>query len=329
MAATCIAFGLTLPQRGVLFGATTIAEILRLAGEADRLALFDSTWVGDSLLAKPRPDSIGLLGALAATTKRLKLGVGCMASFPVREPVTFAYQWATLDVISDGRMLLAACTGIIPEVGLSAHEGAQWGGIADKQRPRRLEENIAICRRLWSEEHVRFAGKYRSFDDVTIQPRPIQQPVPIWIASNPVPGSTLWERALRRVARLADGWMSVQAMPQFFAYNWQKVCALLAEEGRDARTFPNIAYHNINIGADRQACLEESKRFLDAYYGPIFPPPVVEAWTAAGRPEQCVADLQELIRGGAQSVTLRCTSWRQTEQFERMVSEVLPFVSAG
>jgi len=328
MAANRISFGLTLPQRGVLFGATTIAEILRLAGEADRLALFDSTWVGDSLLAKPRPDAIALLGALAAATKRVKLGVGCMASFPIREPVTLAYQWATLDMLSDGRMLLAACTGIIPQLGLSAHEGAQWGGIADRQRPSRLEENISICRRLWSAEHVSFAGKFRAFDDVTI-PRPIQQPLPIWIASNPIPGSKLWERALRRVARLADGWMTVQAMPHFFAHNWQKICALLAEEGRDAGAFPNIAYHNINIGADRQACLEESKRFLDAYYGPIFPPPVVEAWTAAGTPEQCIVDLRELIRDGAQSVTLRCTSWRQTEQFERMVSEVLPFVCAG
>ena len=329
MAANRISFGLTLPQRAVLFGATTIAEILRLAGEADRLPLFDSTWVGDSLLAKPRPDSIALLGTLAAATQRVRLGVGCMASFPVREPVTFAYQWATLDMVSGGRMLLAACTGIIPQLGLSAHEGAQWGGIADRQRPSRLEENIAICRRLWSEEHVHFAGKYRSFDDVTIQPRPIQQPVPIWIASNPIPESTLWERALRRVARLADGWMTVQATPHFFAYNWQKLCTLLAEEGRDPRAFPNIAYHNINIGPDRQRCLEESKRFLDAYYGPIFPPPVIEAWTAAGTPERCIADLQELIRDGAQRVTLRSTSWRQTEQFDRMVSEVLPFVSAG
>lgn len=323
-----IAFGLTLPQRGALFGATTITEILRLAGEGDRSALIDSTWVGDSLLAKPRPDSIALLGALAATTKRLKLGVGCMASFPVREPVTFAYQWATLDMISGGRMLLAACTGIIPQLAASAHEGAQWGGIADKQRPGRLEENITICRRLWSAEHVSFAGKFRSFDDVTIEPRPIEPP-PIWIASNPIPGSRLWERALRRVARLADGWMSVQAMPHFFAHNWQKLCALLAAEGRDARTFPNIAYHNINIGTDRQACLEESKRFLDAYYGPIFPPPVIEAWTAAGTPEQCIVDLQELIRDGAQSITLRCTSWRQSQQFERLVGEVLPFVCRG
>jgi alkanesulfonate monooxygenase SsuD/methylene tetrahydromethanopterin reductase-like flavin-dependent oxidoreductase (luciferase family) len=328
MTANRVSFGLTLPQRGVLFGATTIAELLRLAGEADRSPLFDSTWVGDSLLAKPRPDSIALLGALAATTTRVQLGVGCMASFPVREPVTFACQWATLDLISDGRMLLAACTGIIPQLGQSRHEGAQWGGIADKQRPARLEENILICRRLWSEEHVRFAGTYRTFDDVTIQPRPIQQPPPIWIASNPIPGTKLWERALRRVARLADGWMSVQAMPHFFGWNWQKVCTLLAEEGREARDFPNIAYHNINIGSDRQACLEESKHFLDAYYGPIFPPPVVEAWTAAGTPEQCGADLQGLIRDGAQRVTLRSTSWHQTEQFERLVNEVLPFVSA-
>src|SRR5262245_24267078 len=108
-----VSFGLTLPQRGVLFGAITVEQMLGMARDVDADPLFDSLWVGDSLLAKPRPDSVALLGALAAATRRVKLGAGCMASFPVRDPLIFAYQWATLDVLSGGRMLLAACTGIV------------------------------------------------------------------------------------------------------------------------------------------------------------------------------------------------------------------------
>src|SRR5207249_3764524 len=82
---------------GVFFGVTSVTEMLALAAKVDANPLFGSIWVGDSLGAKPRPDSLALLGALASATQRVRLGVGCMASFPVRDPLVFAYQWATLD----------------------------------------------------------------------------------------------------------------------------------------------------------------------------------------------------------------------------------------
>jgi alkanesulfonate monooxygenase SsuD/methylene tetrahydromethanopterin reductase-like flavin-dependent oxidoreductase (luciferase family) len=317
-------FGFTLPQRGVFFGVTTADEMLALAARADATPLFDSVWVGDSLGAKPRPDSIALLGALAGRTRRLRLGVGCMASFPVRDPLVFAYQWATLDLVSSGRMLLAACTGLVAG-GASAREGAHWG-VTDRERAERLVENIEICRRLWSEEHVTYKGRFRSFEDVTLQPRPLQQPCPIWIASNPRPplaGPAL-ERALRRVARLADGWMTTRLAPGFAASNWASIAGYLKDEGRDPARFPTMAYHNINLNPDRTAALEESKRFLDAYYGPVFTPAMVEAWTAAGTPAQCVEHLRGLFAEGPKTVTLRITSWQQREQFDRLVGDVLP-----
>jgi len=317
-------FGLTLPQRGVFFGLTTASEMLTLAASADANPLFGSVWVGDSLGAKPRPDSIALLGALAGVTRRVTLGVGCMASFPVRDPLVFAYQWATLDLISNGRMLLAACTGLVAG-GASAREGARWG-VTDRERADRLVENIEICRRLWSEERVTFKGRFRSFEDVTLEPRPVQQPCPIWIASNPRPplaGAGL-ERALRRVAQHADGWMTTRLAPGLAGNNWSSIARYLKDAGRDPDTFPTMAYHNVNLNPDRQAALEESKRFLDAYYGPVFSPQMVEAWTAAGTPAECVEHLRGLFAEGPKSVTLRITSWRQAEQFARLVDEVLP-----
>ena len=84
-----------------------------------------------------------------------------------------------------------------------------------------------------------------------------------------------------------------------------------------------MAYHNININPDRQTALEESKRFLDAYYGPVFTPEMVASWTAAGTPQQCVAHLRDLAREGAQAITLRITGWDQKGQYQRMVNEVL------
>jgi alkanesulfonate monooxygenase SsuD/methylene tetrahydromethanopterin reductase-like flavin-dependent oxidoreductase (luciferase family) len=321
---TSSTIGFTLPQRGVLFGVTSVAEMLALARKVDANPRFGSIWVGDSLGAKPRPDSLTLLGALASATQRIRLGVGCMASFPVRDPLVFAYQWATLDLISNGRMLLAACTGLVAG-GASAREGAAFH-VADRERADRLTENIEICRRLWSDDRVSYKGRFRSFEDVTLEPRPVQQPCPIWIASNPRPplaGPAL-DRALRRVAQLADGWMTTRLVVGLAKSNWSGIAAALEQEGRDPAHFPTMAYHNINLNPDRQAALEESKRFLDAYYGPVFSPQVVEAWTAAGTPEQCARHLDELLAEGPKSVTLRITSWRQTDQLERLVGELLP-----
>ena len=318
-----ISFGLTLPQRGVFFGIASWPEMLKMGQEAERTGAFDSIWVGDSVMAKPRPEAVALLGALSAATERMRLGVGCMASFPIRDPIVFAYQWATLDLISNGRMWLAACTGIVAG-GLSARESGVWG-ISDGQRGNRMAENVEICRRLWSEDNVNFKGKYRSFEGVTISPRPIQQPCPTWIAANPAP--TVADAPMRRIAKIADGWMTVQLFPKMFAGNWAKLSDALRAEGRDPASFGNIEYHNININPDRDAALEESKRFLDAYYGPVFAPEMVASWTAAGTPKQCAEHLRDLADDGAKAITLRITSWDQKGQFERLVNEVLPLVN--
>jgi alkanesulfonate monooxygenase SsuD/methylene tetrahydromethanopterin reductase-like flavin-dependent oxidoreductase (luciferase family) len=108
--------------------------------------------------------------------------------------------------------------------------------------------------------------------------------------------------------------------------NWSGIAHALGRQGRDPEGFPTMAYHNVNLNPDRQAALEESKRFLDAYYGPVFSPPMVEAWTAAGTSKQCVGHLRELLAEGPKSITLRITSWRQAEQFERLVDELLPLL---
>lgn len=318
--------GLTIPQRGVAFGATTVDELLGLAGGADASGLFDSIWVGDSLTAKPRLDSLSLLGALAGVTQRVTLGVGCMASFAVRDPIVFAYQWASLDQISDGRMLLAVCTGIVRPNNASADEGSYWG-VADRERAGRLEEHIDICRRLWSEDSVQHAGTYRTFTDLTIEPKPVQSPCPIWIAANPVPGR-FYDRILRRIAQFADGWMSVQRSPNAYGDAWADLQDHLKGCGRDPDTFPTIAYHNVNIGPDRDQAWDESERFLTEYYGPVFDRAAVQAWTAAGTPEDCADALLDLHAQGADHITLRITSWNQRSQYKRLVDEVLPALSA-
>src|SRR5207249_8886206 len=119
-------FGLTLPNRGVIIGATTVPEMLDMAEWADG-AGWDSVWVGDSIFAKPRLDAIALLGALAARTKRVRLGPACFASTPLRDALILAYQWASLDFMSGGRSIFVACQGQ-PEPG-GGDFGKEFGAL--------------------------------------------------------------------------------------------------------------------------------------------------------------------------------------------------------
>src|SRR5438270_14028761 len=105
-----VRFGLTLPNRGVIIGATTVEEMFALTEKADE-AGWDSVWVGDSIFAKPRLDSLVLLGAVAARTKHVKLGPACFASTPLRDALLLAYQWISLDFLSNGRSIFVSCQG--------------------------------------------------------------------------------------------------------------------------------------------------------------------------------------------------------------------------
>src|SRR3954454_15649274 len=149
--------GLTLPNRGVLFGVTTPEEMLRMSEVADQSGAFASVWVGDSLLGKPRMESVALLAGIAARTKNVRLGPACMASFPLRDPVLLAYQWASLDLLAEGRTVLVGCTGIVTQPGAKV-EG-QLYNVEPKDRAGRLVEWITLIKKLWTEDNVTFEGK--------------------------------------------------------------------------------------------------------------------------------------------------------------------------
>src|SRR4051812_16771757 len=102
-------FGLILANRGVVYGLITCEQLIQMAEIADRSDLFQSVWVGDSLLGKPRLESVALLSAIAGRTRRVRLGPSCMASVTLRDPVLLAYQWASLDLIAGGRTILMGC----------------------------------------------------------------------------------------------------------------------------------------------------------------------------------------------------------------------------
>jgi alkanesulfonate monooxygenase SsuD/methylene tetrahydromethanopterin reductase-like flavin-dependent oxidoreductase (luciferase family) len=319
-------FGFTVPQRGALFGLGPLRQILAMGRDAEASGLFDTLWIGDSLTSKSRPESLTCLGALAGSTERIRLAVGCLASFALRDPVLFALQWATLDQISEGRMLLTVCNGLQP-AGASAREGGHFGGVRDVDRTARLEENIDLCRSLWSGDLVTFNGRFHHYDDIQIEPIPLQSPCPIWISSNPRPGR-YFERALQRVARYGEGWMTTYPGAPAFEVLRAGLHEALDEAGRDRSDFPIALYHNINIGRTRAECLAETKHFADNYYGPGFLDAALDNMTVGGEVSECVDQLLALSASGIDHIALRLTSFDQPSQFRLLTEEVLPAVAS-
>jgi alkanesulfonate monooxygenase SsuD/methylene tetrahydromethanopterin reductase-like flavin-dependent oxidoreductase (luciferase family) len=318
-------FGLTLPNRGVVFGATTVEEMLGLAGRADD-AGWDSVWVGDSIFAKPRLDALVLLGAVAARTQRVRLGPACFASTPLRDAVLLAYQWCSLDLVAGGRTIFVACQGQATPGGGDFQREFATLRVDPSSRMRRMEEFIEILRLTSSKEHVDYYGQFYQFEDVTVLPRPVQQPIPIWIAANPdlrKPRNV--EAGYQRVARYADGWMTTGRSPDEVSSSLTLIRGYATELGRPLPPhFEVCLYYNINVNEDREAALAESKRFLDTYYSVDYQRPFLERWVAMGSPAQCIENLRGFIEAGVTTITLRLTGYDQERQFRRVTEEVLP-----
>ncbi len=318
-----IRFGLTLPNRGVIIGATTVEEMFALTEKAEE-AGWDSVWVGDSIFAKPRLDALVLLGALAARTRRVKLGPACFASMPLRNALLLAYQWCCLDFMSNGRTIFVACQGAKEGGGKFEEEFAAFQ-IDPATRMGRMEEAIEILRLTSAQENVSYQGKHNKFTNLTVLPRPVQQPVPTWVTANPDPRyPKMAERALRRVAKYGDGWMTTGNTPDSFAANLATIHRYASEEGRNlGPNFEACLYYNINVNEDREAAFQESKKFLDTYYSADYPRFFVEHWVALGSPQECIDHLRAFIEAGATTITLRLTGYDQQHQFERVTNEVL------
>ncbi len=319
-------FGLTLPNRGVIIGATTVEEMLEMAGWADNERAWDSVWVGDSLFAKPRLDAIALLGALAARTKRVRLGPACFASTPLRDALILAYQWCCLDFMSNGRTIFVACKGQSEPGGGQFEKEFNALGIDPRSRVRRMEEAIEIMHLTSSKEHVDYDGKYNRFRDVTVLPRPVQQPIPIWVTANPNTTSVTDVRSgYRRVARLGDGWMTTGKTPEDLRESLAMIKGFAKEMGRTlGDDFEVALYYNINVNEDRNAAFAESKKFLDTYYTVDYAPAFLNNWVAMGSPAECIQKIRAFADAGATTITLRLTGYDQKKQFKRVTEEVLP-----
>jgi len=178
---------------------------------------YDSLWLSDTAGlggAAPLP----ALAAVAARTTRLKLGTSVLV-LPPRNPVLLARELATVDVISGGRLLPAGGLGIDLPAELAAM------GVAREERAARLEEAVTIIKALWPGDPVTREGRFWSLEDVSLSPRPTRRRLEFWLAGTA-------PAALRRIGRVADGWLASQVGPEEFGTMVGVIKAAAADAGR-------------------------------------------------------------------------------------------------
>lgn len=269
----------------------------------------DSVWLSDHLMG-PRPEVaiVPMMAAIAARTKRLKFGPSVMM-LPLRHPIAVAREIATLDFLSDGRMIMA--------VGLGAdeHEAAAFN-VPLKSRGAMTDEGIRILRKLWSEPVVSHHGKYYHFDNVTITPRPTKK-LDLWVGGRS-------DHALRRVARLSDGWFASFVTPQEFAEGVAKITLFAKEYGRENEEIEAGSIVFCHVDPDGH----KARRDFAAFFAgnPRRPPEMMLERSAVGTPDECREMLQRYLDHGLTKYALwpACPPQHLLQQLAYYAQEIIP-----
>jgi probable F420-dependent oxidoreductase len=179
----------------------------------------DSIWQSDRLISRtPVLECMTALAAVAGRTRRIKFGVNVIA-VAMRDPVLLAKQCATIDMLSDGRLL--------PGFGIGSPRGAEWAAmhLDPTTRGRKTDEALEIIARLWKGEALTYAGKHFQLSDASISPLPVQADLPMWIGgSSPA--------AVRRTAKYGTGWQAGSETPETVGRVIAAIQDALATAGR-------------------------------------------------------------------------------------------------
>ena len=274
-------------------GRPETAPLLELAARAEELGL-DSVWVGDSLLARPRHDPLTLLAAVAARTRKVALGTAVFLP-ALRNPVVLAHQLATLDQISEGRLVLGA--GIASDVPNIRAEFAA-AGVPFEGRVGRMMEGLRLARALWTGKPVDWHGRW-PVQGGLLGPTPYRAGgPPIWMAGSVRP-------ALERAARHFDGWFANEADLARWTGQWAEVQQILRDAGRGISQFVAAIYVTLAINEDASRAGHRIDHFLERYYGQ--PAAVMRKRQACyGGPAAGAAEfMQGFIGAGASHVIVR------------------------
>jgi len=273
----------------------------------------DSLWQTDRLVSRePHLEALSVMAALAGATERVKFGMNAMVA-TLRDPLVAAKQCATIDFLSGGRLLPVFVPG---------HDTApEWGatGRDPRERGRRADEILDIMRRLWSEERVTYEGRHFRYRDASIAPRPVQQPLPLWIGGH-------GPAAVRRTARVGTGWLAGLVGPEEVRAVLGDIRRALAAAGRAIASDHYGATLPFRFGALDEPLVGRMAAARGA--APGAPPP---PWLAVGDAREVLARLRAYLAAGVSKLVLIPLARGDDdvlEQTRRVVAEVIPALEA-
>jgi probable F420-dependent oxidoreductase len=251
------------------------------------------------------------MAMVAGRTQRLKFGMNAIV-LPFRDPLVLAKECATLDFLSGGRLLPAFGVGgeVAPEFKAVNREPTGRGPYSD--------EMLEIMMRLWAEDHVSYEGKHFHYEDVTITPRPVQQPLPLWIG-----GSS--QAAIRRTAKLGTGWLGgLQTAEQCAPV----IAAIKREAAANGRAIDDDHYgagFTFRFGSWDEPVVERSAAQFARIPGMNDP----RRYLAVGSASDIAARAAEYVAAGVSKFVLRPVAagdGEVLEQTRRLIDEVIPLV---
>jgi probable F420-dependent oxidoreductase len=282
--------------------------LCRYAETAEDVGL-DSIWLSDHIVTRnPTLDISCMFAMIAARTKRVKMGPSVL-TLPARNPVHVAKTYATLDYLSGGRMVMAVGSG-------SDLRDLAASGVPVEERGKRLDEGIEILRKLWTSSHVSHHGNFYHFDDVTLEPRPHDGPLDIWIGGKS-------DAILKRVARLGDGWFPALTSPAEFKHDMDKLIAFGKARGRKVNPREAGVLLLTHICEDREAGWRTVAPFLRNL---PMPQEDLAARCLVGPASECIEKLHSFVEAGCTKFVLRpsCPPAEVLGQIDLYGKTVLP-----
>ena len=303
--------GYLLPTRErIMEGRPEVAPMLAAAEKAEDLG-YDSIWVGDSVLARPRHEPISLLAGVAARTKTVELGTALLLP-ALRNPVMLAHQVSTVDQISEGRLILGV--GIATDVPNIRAEFAA-ASVPFEKRVGRMLEGLRLCRALWTGEPVDWDGRWPISGGV-LAPTPSRPGgPPVWMG-----GSV--EAAMKRAGREFDGWFPSTPTAEGWSADFSKVQGFAKDAGRNPADVAGACYVTVTLDENEARAVERIDNFFQQYYNR--PPEVMKRRSAlyAGSAAGAAEWLAGYADAGVEHFVLRFAGdgEKQLEQFAKIRS---------
>lgn len=286
--------GYLLPTRErIMHGEPGTTFFIDMAERAESMG-FDSLWVGDSLLAKPRHDPLTLLAAIAARTRRVNLGTAVLLP-ALRNPVVLAHQVATLDQLSEGRLILGV--GIAGDWPRIKAEFAA-AGVPFEKRVGRMMELLRLCKALWTGEAVTWDGRWQVEDGVLA-------PTPYRTGGPPIWNGSIVQAGLERTGRHFDGWFPTGPSVDVFKQRWADLVTIAQDAGRAKDAIAPAVYLTVNVDEDGQRAEQRINSYLEHYYD--VPAAQIRSWQdcLGGSPASIADWFSRYAEAGATHFVLR------------------------